>query len=345
MKALRLEEIGRLEVVDLPDPEPGPGEVRLRIVATGICGSDLHGFTGENGRRHPGQVMGHEAVAIIDAVGAGVDGLAVGSPATFNPVLLPEADLETYAGREQLSPGKQVIGVARELVAAFAQLITVPARNVVPLPDSMPIELGALVEPLAVAVHAVRRAGAVPGDRVLVVGGGPIGQSVVLALQMAGVERVAVTELAPSRRALVERLGATALDAATTDAAAVTEVLGRPADVTIDAVGVAATVRLGLESTRLGGTVCLVGMGAPKLGLDAYLVSTGERALIGSFTYTAQDFADAAAWIGGAPAQAAELITRVVPLAEGPAAFVELAGHADVPGKILIRLDDEGGAG
>ena len=69
MKALRLEELGRLAVVDLPDPEPAAGEVRLRIIATGICGSDIHGFTGENGRRHPGQVMGHESVARIDALG------------------------------------------------------------------------------------------------------------------------------------------------------------------------------------------------------------------------------------------------------------------------------------
>src|SRR5690606_9773248 len=108
MKALRLAEIGRLEVVDLPDPEPGPGEVRLRIVATGICGSDIHGYTGANGRRHPGQVMGHESVAVIDEVGPGVDRLRVGQPATFNPVVVPEAELAEFAGREQLAPGKRV---------------------------------------------------------------------------------------------------------------------------------------------------------------------------------------------------------------------------------------------
>ncbi|WP_152363403.1 zinc-dependent alcohol dehydrogenase [Microlunatus speluncae] len=341
MKALQLAEIGRLEVVELPDPDPGPGEVRLRIVATGICGSDLHGYTGENGRRHPGQVMGHESVAIVDAVGAGVDGVRVGQPATFNPVVVPESELADFAGREQLAPGKQVIGVAREIVAGFAQLLCVPARNVVALPDPMPIEFGALVEPLAVAVHAVGRAGVTAGDRVLVVGGGPIGQSVVLALRRAGVGRIVVTELAASRRELVERLGATVLDAATADPAAVAVALEGSADVAIDAVGIEATVRLGLESTRLGGTVCLVGMGAPKLALDAYAVSTGERTLVGSFTYTAEDFTAAAAWIGQAPPEAAELITRVVPLADGAAAFAELAGHADIPGKVLVRMGDQ----
>ncbi|WP_114559258.1 zinc-dependent alcohol dehydrogenase [Desertihabitans aurantiacus] len=339
MQALRLEEIGRLAVVELPDPEPGPGEVRLRIHATGICGSDIHGFTGENGRRHPGQVMGHESVGVVDALGEGVQGLEVGQPATFNPVVVPEDELAAWAGREQLAPGKHVIGVRPDVVAGFAQLLCVSARNVVPLPAGMPLELGALVEPLAVAVHAVRRAGAGAGDRVLVTGGGPIGQSVVLALQMLGVERVAVSEVAPTRRALVERLGVTALDGATADAAAVAEALGGPADVAVDAVGIDPTLALCLQATRLGATVCLVGMGATRVALDAFAISTQERTLVGSFTYTARDFADAADWIGQTPPQAAELITRTVPLAAGPEAFVELAGPNDVAGKVLVRLD------
>lgn len=342
MKALRLEAIGQLAVVDLPDPEPAAGEVRLAIIATGICGSDIHGFTGENGRRFPGQVMGHESVARIDALGEGVTGLRVGDIATFNPVVVPESEADAFEGREQMAPGKHVIGVAREVISSFAQLIVVPAGNVVPLPASMPVELGALIEPLAVSVHGVRRSGAQPGDRVLVVGGGPIGQSTVLALQMAGIDQIVVTELSASRRALVERLGATAIDAGADDVLArVESALGGRADVAIDAVGIEPTLRTSLTATRLGGTVCLVGMGAPKLSLDAFLVSTEERTIVGSFTYSAQDFRDAAAWIGEAPPQAAELISKTVPLDEGHAAFAELAAHADVPGKVLIRLADD----
>ncbi|WP_072314837.1 zinc-dependent alcohol dehydrogenase [Agrococcus sp. Marseille-P2731] len=341
MKALRLEEIGRLAVVELPDPEPAAGEVRLEIIATGICGSDIHGFTGENGRRFPGQVMGHESVARIDALGDGVEGLTVGDIATFNPVVVPAAEADAFQGREQMAPGKHVIGVKREVVASFAQRIVVPAVNVVPLPASMPVELGALVEPLAVSVHAVRRSGAQPGDRVVVAGGGPIGQSVVLALQMAGIERIVVTELSASRRGLVERLGATALDAAGDDVVdRIREALGGAADVAIDAVGIEPTLRASLQATRIGGTVCLVGMGAPKLALDAFLVSTEERSIVGSFTYSAQDFRDAAEWIGQAPPQAAELITKTVPLEAGHDAFAELAAHGDIPGKVLVRMTE-----
>jgi len=343
MKALRLEQFHQLAVVDLPDPEPpGPGEVRIRIAFTGICGSDLHGFTGENGRRVPGQVMGHESVGVVEAVGDGVAGsagIAVGTVATFNPVLVPDRETAAFAGREQQAPGRRVVGVAPEIVAAFAESVTVPARNVVPLPAGTPIEHGALVEPLAVAVHAVRRAQVQPGDRVLVVGGGPIGQSVVLALQGAAAGGIVVTEPTASRRELLDQLGAVAIDPTGPDVEAqIHAVLGGPADVAIDAVGISASLATALSATRIGARICLVGMGAPQLALDAYLVTTAERQLVGSFAYSADDFRTAAAWIVAEPDKARSLISRTVPLAEAAAAFTALAAHADVPGKVLVSL-------
>ena len=342
MKALVLRDFGQMVVEELPDPTAGPGEVLVSVVATGICGSDLHGYTGENGRRAPGQVMGHESVGTVAALGPGAEGtgLSVGDVVTFNPVVVPESAVEEYAGREQMCPDKFVIGVARHVVSSFAQLLAVPRRNVVALPADMPVEHGALVEPLAVAVHAVRRAGAQPGQAVFVAGAGPIGQSVVLALLMAGVERIVVTDVDAGRRALVEQLGARSVDpTAGPTAEQVRTVLEGPADVSIDAVGVDRTVQDCLLATRLGGSVCLVGMGAPQLSLDAYRISVDEHTLVGSFTYSSADFADAAAWVGSAPPQAAALISRSVPLAEGPEAFAALARHDGTPGKVLVRLD------
>ena len=134
MRALVLQDFDRLAVEERPDPVPGDGEVRLRVVATGICGSDLHGFTGENGRRVPGQVMGHETVARIDALGPGVDASSfpTGSAATFNPVVVPAAEAEAYAGREQHCPDTYVIGVRTDKDASFADYLVLPATNVVP---------------------------------------------------------------------------------------------------------------------------------------------------------------------------------------------------------------------
>lgn len=342
MKAVRMADYGSMEIADLPDPEPGHGEVLIEIVATGICGSDLHGFTGDNGRRFPGQVMGHESVGRVGALGEGVEGFEIGAPVTFNPVVIPESDREPFAGREQMSPNRTVIGVARDVVASFAQRIAVPARNVVPLPETMPIEYGALIEPLAVSVHAVRRAQIQPEDKVLVLGGGPIGQSIVLALQMAGVRSIVVTEQIASRRALLTTLGAVAVDAGAADVKEqIAAALGGPADAAIDAVGIDATLSLAFEATSFGASICLVGMGAKKLSLEAFKISTEERTLTGSFTYSAQDFRDAAAWMGTAPDQAAALISRQVPMSAAHEEFVHLAGGGDTPGKVLVLLRDE----
>jgi threonine dehydrogenase-like Zn-dependent dehydrogenase len=342
MRALVLKEFGTLLVEQVPDPTPAPGEVQLAIVATGICGSDVHGFTGRNGRRVPGQIMGHESVGRIVALGEGAEssGLRIGQVATFNPLIVPEDDLTLFHGKEQHSPRKRVIGVAPEIVSGFAQQVIVPMRNVVSLPDSMPITYGALIEPIAVAIHAVNRAGMKAGDSVLIIGGGPIGQSIVLASVRAGAARILVSEVDPGRRALCERLGATAIDPEVAPLAEqVRAALGDLADVSLDAVGVSATISDALVSTAFGGTVCLVGMGSPGIELDAFRVSTEERSLVGSFSYSVQEFLDAAAWVAAAPRELAELISREVSLDDAHDAFTGLARMDGTPGKVLVRLD------
>lgn len=344
MRALVLSDYHRVDVVERPRPLPGAGEVLLRIAATGICGSDFHGFTGDNGRRFPGQIMGHEAAGTIAGHGPGVDAgaLPLGAPATFNPLVVPLEEAEAYRDREQHAPGKQVIGVAPDVQAAFADYLVVPERNVLLLDPELPLPLGALIEPLAVAVHAVRLGRPTEDSKVLVIGGGPIGQSVVIALQMAGVRDIVLSEPAEDRRELVSTLGATVLDPAdgpVPERAA--EVLGARADLAIDAVGVSPTMADALRSTRLGGSVVLVGMGSPALEIPAFAVSTEERTIVGSFTYTARDFADAAAWAGSHAETLAPLVSRIVSPARAHEAFSELAAGDGPPGKILVAFDDE----
>lgn len=344
MRALVLTDFHQLDLVEVERPEPGPGEVLLRICATGICGSDFHGFTGENGRRVPGQIMGHESSGTIAALGEGVDPatLPLGTPATFNPVVVPPEQAEEFRGREQHAPGKQVIGVAQDRAASFADYVVVPARNVLQLDPAMPLPLGALIEPLAVAVHAVGLARPLPEERALVVGGGPIGQSAVLALQRAGLTAIAVSEPDPQRRELITSLGAAALDPADGPLPEqLAAALGGPADLAVDAVGVTPTLADALTATRLGARIVLVGMGSPRLELSAFAVSTEERTIHGSFTYTAQDFADATAWIGEHAEQAAVLVSRIIGPEEAHEAFTALAAGRGPAGKILVRFDHD----
>lgn len=350
MRALVLEDFGRLAVHDVAAAaEPGPDEVRVRISYTGICGSDLHGYTGENGRRVPGQVMGHETVGRIESLGELAAGrrLEVGQVVTFNPLLSCGRCAACEQALEQHCPNKRVVGVTPELVAAFAELVTVPAANVVPLagPDQDAAAAartephGALVEPLAVSLHAARRAGIGEGQAVLVTGGGPIGQSAVLAALRLGASRVLATDLSGPRRDLCAALGAEALDpAAGPVPEQVQQALGGPADAAIDAVGVTASLADALHATRLGGTVSLVGMGSPDVQLPAYQVSTAERTLVGSFAYDAATFRETVAWVAEGDPVLDTLISQTVPLTGAAEAFAALARSADIPGKVLVDL-------
>lgn len=341
MRALVLDTFGTMSMHEVPRPTPGPGQALVRVSVTGICGSDIHGFAGTNGRRHPGQIMGHESAGIIAALGPGTDDhrIKTGDMVTFNPVVVPAELVEMFAGREQHASGKVVIGVHPEWPAAFADYVLVPARNVVTLGRGVPIEIGALAEPLAVALHAVARARVQPADKVLIIGGGPIGQSIVVALRMRGVTAVATAEIAPARRDLLARLGTAVIDPAER---ALREAayahFGSLADVTIDAVGVTTTVADGLDATRQGGTLCLVGMGSPDIALDAYRVSTDERMIVGSFTYSSDEFREAVRLLASSPVDLSLLISRVIEVEAAPAAFVELAAPNSVAGKVLVRF-------
>jgi threonine dehydrogenase-like Zn-dependent dehydrogenase len=337
---------GVMSVEERPDPEPGPEEVLLRITATGICGSDLHGYTGENGRRHPGQIMGHETVGRIAASGDDVPsdlGLAPGRVATVIPVIGDGSCPACTAGNEQLCANRRVIGVDPEISSAFAELMLAPARNVVMLPDDVPEEYGALVEPLSVGYHAAIRGGTTSEDAVLVIGGGPIGQACALAARRLGASSVVVSEPNASRRTLLENLGLAVVDPA---AGAVPEqvrgVLGRPATVVLDAVGTGGTLTDGLAASGLNGRVVLVGMNAPQVTLPAYQVSTFERSILGSFTYPSREFRDTAAWVASRPEGLQHLIDARVHLVDGPDVFARLAaGELDVS-KVLVLLEHSG---
>ena len=341
MRVLELKNFGEMAIAERERPPVGDHDVVIDVAVTGICGSDIHGYTGENGRRVLGQVMGHESAGRIAALGARVtgDALRIGQAVTFNPLMACGECEACAVGQQNHCPERSVFGVNPALSAAFAEQIVVPAANVVVLSPTIPIAYGALVEPLAVAFHAVRRARVEPGQRVLVVGGGPIGQSVVLAALQEGASAVLVSEMDPGRRTLCERLGATALDPLAGQLAEqVRAAFGRLADVSIDAVGISATLVGAIGATRFGGVVSLVGMGSPELVLDAYRISTEEREVVGSFCYTNQDFLDAAAWVDQGSPLLAELISRQVAAEEADAAFAGLAAADGTTGKVLVSF-------
>jgi threonine dehydrogenase-like Zn-dependent dehydrogenase len=311
--------------------------VVVEVIATGICGSDFHGYSGENGRRHPGQVMGHETVGRIYELGPDAEALSVGQLVTVNPVMSCGECWACQSGQEQWCSRRVVLGVAPEIPAAFADRVAVPAANIVPLPEDMPEELGALVEPMAVGYHSVGRGQPRPEDRVLVIGGGPVGQACLLAARRLGVQALALSDVSPSRRDLCARLGAEVVDPSAGDLPeAVADRLGGPATLVVDAVGLSPTVADAMAASGLGSRIVLVGMGSPRLELSAYALSTAERALIGSFTYNAAEFIQTAQWVGTVPDGIGELIDGRVGWEGAPQSFDDLARGRSTASKILV---------
>jgi L-iditol 2-dehydrogenase len=329
MKALVLREYMHLVYEDVPRPQIAPDEVLVKVEACGICGSDVHGLDGSTGRRQPPIVMGHEAAGTVAEVGPSARGWAAGDRVTFDSTLYRLDDWYTRRGLYNLSDGRMVLGVSPgeyRRHGAFAEYVAVPAHVLYRVPDGVTFEQAAMVEPVAVAAHAVSLAPVAVGDTALVVGAGMIGLCLVQVLRAAGCARVFAVDLEAGKLDLARRLGAdVVLDPRQVDVAAevarATE--GRGADVAFDAVGVAATVKTAIEAVRRGGTVGLVGNLAPAVEVPLQAVVTRQLRLQGSCGI-AGEYPAVLGMIERGTVDVDAMRSAVAPLAEGAAWFDRL---------------------
>ena len=322
MKALVYEGVEELGFRDVPDAVPQEGEHLIRIAAVGICGSDMHAYLGHDARRPAPLILGHEAAGTI--VGGPHDGMRV----TVNPLVTCMECPACTSGRENLCPNRQIISMQpRE--GAFAQYVAMPMRNLVEVPDEVPLDKAALAEPLAVSWHTARLAleALHPSMdlRAIVIGGGAIGLAAALALKAMGLDDVTVVEPNDTRRAfLTERCGQKAVAKATGDAPLV-----------IDAVGYGGTRAIASELVQPGGVIGHVGLGDSKEGLDVRRVTLQEITFIGTYTYTAQDFRDTAAAIFDGRLGPLDW-TEARPLSEGAQAFADIRAGVVAAPKIIL---------
>ena len=212
MKALLLSEYKKLNVVDMPTPEIADDEVLVRVRACGICGSDIHGYDGSTGRRIPPLVMGHEAAGVIERAGPAVEGFKVGDRVTFDSTVSCGKCDFCRQGQINLCDNRMVLGVScgdYRRHGAFAEYVSVPARILYKLPDSLPFERAALIEAVSIAVHAVSRHVPKPDEAVLVVGSGMIGVLVIQVLREKGCRNIIAVDVDDDKLALAKRVGAT----------------------------------------------------------------------------------------------------------------------------------------
>jgi L-iditol 2-dehydrogenase len=341
MRALLLSEYGRLEMVEIPTPRPGPDEVLVRVEACGICGSDVHGYDGGSGRRLPPIVMGHEAAGTIAALGPNVSGVQTGDRVTFDSTIYCGICDYCRAGEVNLCENRQILGVSIpewKRAGAFAEYVIVPTRVLYPLPEAVPFAEAAMVEPLAVAVHAVDLTDVKPGDSALVVGAGMIGLLVLQVLRENKVANLVVVDIDDTRLELAKELGAThTINAKSADAVA--EVLklteGAGVDVALEAVGSTPTIKTAIESVCKGGTVTLIGNVTPTAEIPLQIVVSRQIRLQGSAA-SSGEYPKCIELLASGAVKVKQLISAVAPLEEGASWFTRL--HSREPNLMKVIL-------
>lgn len=288
MKALVLEEYKKLIYKDVPDPEIKDDEVLVKVKACGICGSDVHGFDGSTGRRIPPVIMGHEASGEIVRTGPAVKGWSAGDRVTFDSTVYPLNDWYTLEGHYNLSDNREVLGVSPGTYrrhGAFAQYLSVPQHILYRIPENVSFEQAAMVEAVAVALHAINIAGVRTGNRCVVVGAGMIGTFIIKLLRISGATEITALDI--TERRIQDALKAGADHAFISDQKdivnKITELTGgRGSDISFEAVGSTGSVNIAIDCTRRGGRVVLVGNLAPAIEFPLQKVVTRELNVLGS---------------------------------------------------------------
>jgi 2-desacetyl-2-hydroxyethyl bacteriochlorophyllide A dehydrogenase len=338
--AVRYTAARTLDTAPAPGVEPGPGEVELAPAYVGICGTDLHIFHGDmDARVATPAVLGHEMSGRVLRVGPDVEGWQAGDAVTVMPLRWDGTCPACRAGHQHICQHLDFIGI--DSPGAMQQRWTVPASTLIRLPESLPLDRAALVEPTAVAVHDVGRAQVTQGEKTVVVGGGPVGVLIAMVARAAGAD-VRVVELSAHRRKLAQELGLTVWDPATDDIDALVGAWtgDAGADVAFEVSGAAGGVDTAVEALGVRGRLCLVAIHPRPREVNLHRFFWRELTLIGARLYDRSDFEQAVSLVADGTIPADRLISKVVPLTQAPAAFEALEGGGDVM-KILLDCTDD----
>ena len=297
MKAARWHGAKDIRVETIDEPQTGPGDVKIKVAWTGICGSDLHEYLAGPifvpvGADHPLShdqapiTMGHEYCGEITEVGDGVDNLAVGDRVAVEPIFACGHCAACREGRYNLCDSLGFVGLSGGH-GGFAAYSVVPGEMCHKMPDELSLEQGALVEPAAVALHAVRVSQIKAGDKAAVFGAGPIGLLVVEALRAAGASQIHVVEPSDQRRARAKDLGATStIDPTREDPVeAIRKASGTGVDVSFEVTGVPSVLQQTIDATRHEGQSLIVSIWESEAAFQPNTVVLKERSMKGTIAY------------------------------------------------------------
>jgi len=335
MRALMYTALKTLEMRDLPEPTLRNGEVKVRVGATGICGSDLHGFLGHSARRQPGLVLGHETVGVVTEG----DESLIGTRVSVNPLITCGFCAACRGGRHNNCLTWRLLGMD-QTSGAFGESVVVPRRNVHPIPASVSDAAAVMVEPLANAFHILSMIQPSAGLRptAAIIGGGTLGACILSVARARGLQVLLVSEPNPLRAEVARELGAArVLDPKEVDVVAdvLEQTNGEGVSVAVDAVGSAATRNTVAKLVCRGGTALLLGLDEGPTTFDFFDLIRREVRLQTSFAYTEQNYSEALEFITQGAVDFGPW-TDVLPLEQGQEAFERLIAN---PGdRIKIAL-------
>ncbi|MFZ4815653.1 MAG: zinc-dependent alcohol dehydrogenase [Phototrophicaceae bacterium] len=309
MKRVKIAAPHELTVIEDDTPQPQAGEVLLAIRTIGICGSDLHVYEGQHPFVTYPVLPGHEVCGDIIAVGAGVDPTLIGKKAVIEPSL-PAGKLPHFGeGRYNISSDLRVMGF--QAPGAMAEQFAVPLNRIHLLPEGFSDDLGASVEPTAVAVHAVRLVSGIAGLRIGVIGAGAIGLLTAQVAKTYGAAQVTIADLDPARLDVAMTLGLTATP----------QLQAGEYDVVFECVGVQASIRSALLACTKGARVVVMGVFGKDASIPMGIIQDWELQLMGSLMYTGDDYREAIRLLGESLVRVDCIITHRYPLAQAEAAF------------------------
>jgi len=342
MKALVLEEYNKLVYKDVPEPVIRPDEVLVKVMACGICGSDVHGLDGSTGRRIPPLIMGHEASGIIAETGSEVTTWKTGERVTFDSTVYRLDDWYSRRGMYNISDNREVLGVSPGTYrrnGAFAEYVAIPRHVLYRIPENVTFEQAAMVEAAAVALHAINISGIRPGDSCAVVGAGMIGIFIIKLLKVSGASTVISIDIGKSRLQKAQKAGSDLTFLADeADLADKVKAMtnGRGVDIAFEAVGKNESVNTAIEIVRRGGTVALVGNTTPKIDFPLQKVVTGELKILGSCAICGE-YETILDFIKTGRLKVDDQISAVAPLSEGALWFERLYRREEDLGKVILK--------
>lgn len=330
---------GEIIFSDVPVPEVKPDQIKVKMKNIGVCGSDIHVNHGKHPYTSYPVVQGHEVSAEVVEVGSEVTNVKVGDKVTIQPQVVCGKCYPCTHGMYNDCEELKVMGF--QTTGMASEYFVVDAKKALALPKNMSYEHGAMIEPLAVAVHAVRRFGDITGKKVLVLGGGPIGNLVAQTAKGMGAEAVLLSELSQYRLEAAKKCGITTVDPNSEDLLeAIIKNFGDDrADVTFECIGINPTMKQAIEYARKGSTIVVVGVFGDIANVNMGFVQDHELTLVGSAMYREEDYIKAIELVGAGLIEFDTLITHRFKFKDYKQAYDLIDQAKDKAMKVMIEME------